>query len=236
MAPGLFVTGTDTGVGKTVVSCALLRLALRAGHRLIPYKPVETGCPSPAAAADATALCRAAGSPVAVAEVTGATFAFPAAPAVAAAAAGTAVDVDSLAAHAGWLRERGDGLLVETAGGLLVPYHGAITAADLAARLALPILVVARSVLGTINQTALTVSEIRRRKLPLAGVILTETTPGGHDPALDSAAQIRAVTGIRPLGLLPFVPQHNPDRLADALLAALGPRTIADLLALSPNV
>jgi len=231
LAPGLFVTGTDTGVGKTAVGCALLRLAHRAGRSFVPFKPVETGCPSPALAPDAEALCRAAASPVPVVDVTAATFRLPAAPAVAAAAAGAAVDIDGLLAHAHRLRARGDGLLVESAGGLLVPYHGSITAADLAASLGLPILVVARAALGTINHTALTLSEIRRRALPLAGVILAETSSGSHDPALDSTAQIQAVTGVRPLGLLPFVPDAEPDRLADALIAALGIATVSELLA-----
>ncbi len=228
------MTGTDTGVGKTAVGCALLRLARRAGHRMIPFKPVETGCASPAVAADATALWRAADCPVSIEDVTGATFQLPAAPAVAAAAAGAVIDIDALLAQARRLRDRGDGLLVEGAGGLLVPYRGAVTAADLAARLGLPIVVVARAALGTINHTALTVRELAHRGLPLAGIILSETAAGAHDPALDHAEQIFAVTGVRPLGLVPHVANADADHLADALLRTVGAAAVADLLGIGP--
>jgi dethiobiotin synthetase len=228
---GLFVTGTDTGVGKTAVAVALLRLALRRGRRPVPYKPAETGCAPEAT--DARQLWEAAGRPVPLAAVCTHAFPLPAAPAQAAAAAGVAIDLDDLVRRARELRAAGDFLLIEGAGGLLVPYTGNLTAADLAARLALPVLVVARTALGTINHTALTLAELARRGLPVAGVVLVRTTQDLAPHESGNIQQISILTGIRPLGTLPYLPDSDtaePDRLADALQTALGADTVTALL------
>jgi dethiobiotin synthetase len=229
LGPGLFITGTDTGVGKTAVACALLRLADRVGRSWVPFKPVETGCLPDAA--DADALWKAARPAFPREHAVLYRFPLPAAPAVAATAAGTSIDIESIIARAIQLRAAGQGILVEGAGGLLVPYRDTFTTADLAARFDLPIVVVARDALGTINHTALTLSEIRRRSLPLAGLVLVETVPSSGEPSLDHARQIAALTGTTPLGRLPFVPGLDPDHLADALAAALRPTDLERLLA-----
>lgn len=234
-APGLFVTGTDTGVGKTAVAAGLLRLALRAGLRPIPSKPVETGCdPTPM---DAALLWEAAGRPGSLASVCPHPFRLPAAPAVAAAAAGALLDVSALATTIRARGGAGDLLIVEGAGGLLVPYAGADTAADLAARLKLPILLVARTALGTINHTALTIRELARQRLPLAGLVLVQTTPERFPHESTNAEMIERLTNVAPLGTIPYLaPAHaaDPAALADAVLAGLGPTTTAALLGLSP--
>jgi dethiobiotin synthetase len=228
---GLFITGTDTGVGKTCVAAALLRLALRCGRRPRPFKPVETGCdPLPR---DALLLWEAAGRPIPLAQVCPYPLALPAAPAAAARAEGAIIDPADLAGRARVAAAGGNFLVVEGAGGLLVPYRGSMTAADLAALLALPVLLVARTALGTINHTALTLSEISRRGLWLAGVVLVQTVPEAqpHDPW--NADLITDVTGVRPFGTLPYLPAPDvgdPERLADALEDALGPVTVASLL------
>jgi dethiobiotin synthetase len=225
---GLFVTGTDTAVGKTTVACALLRAACRLGQRPIPFKPAETGCaPTPA---DAHRLWEAARAPIALDDVCLYALSMPAAPAQAAAAAGVVVQFDDIVAHAVRLGAEGDLLIVEGAGGLLVPYTGALTAADLAARLAIPILVVARTVLGTVNHTALTVRELDRRGLPLAGVVLVQTTPVRAPHEAGNADLIEAVSGIRPLGTLPYLHSRDPDSMADAISGALGEATVKALL------
>jgi dethiobiotin synthetase len=229
---GLFVTGTDTGVGKTTVACALIRAARRLGRHPVPFKPVETGCaPDPD---DARRLWEAARPPARLAEICMYALPLAAAPAQAAAAAGVTIDVGAIAARAALLAARGDLLVVEGAGGLLVPYVEAVTAADLAARLALPVLVVGRTALGTVNHTALTVRELARRGLTLAGIILvmTDPVPGPHQAG--NAALIETLTGVRPLGTLPYlerVERQDPDALADALLAALGEQTVESLIA-----
>jgi len=217
------VTGTDTGVGKTLIAAGLLRLARRRGRTPIPFKPVETGCdPDPA---DARRLWRAATPPIAVADVCVHALPLPAAPALAASAAGCRIDVLALADRGHALGQRGDFLLVEGAGGLLVPYGDGETTADLAARFGLPLLVVGRMALGTINHVALTLAEATRRRLPIAGCVLNRTEPqiGAHEGG--NVELIAAVTGHRPLGVVDHLPadvRDDDDRVADAVLDALG--------------
>ncbi|HEX5270021.1 MAG TPA: dethiobiotin synthase [Gemmataceae bacterium] len=229
---GLFVTGTDTGVGKTTVSAALLRHARRVGLRPIPFKPAETGCaPDPA---DAHLLWAAAQAPVAKAEVCLYAFPLPAAPSQAAAAAGAAIDVDRILDQAGRLASRGDFLLVEGAGGLLVPYAEGVTGADLARRLGLPVLVVARTALGTINHTALTLREAARTGLTVAATILNRTSAALDPHEGGNADLIASLTGSRPLGPFPWMPRgsaEDPDRLADVLESTVGQAALDELLA-----
>ncbi len=180
-ARGLFVTGTDTGVGKTVVTCALAR-ALRARGRAVGVmKPVETGV-GPDGPADALALRRAAASDAPLERICPQRFALPAAPTVAAAVEGRTVDLAAIHRAYDALRAEHDFVLVEGAGGLLVPLTQQATMADLAVDLGLPLLVVARAALGTINHTALTLEACRARKLPVAGVVICHA-----DGALSSA-------------------------------------------------
>jgi dethiobiotin synthase len=231
---GLFVTGTDTGVGKTVVTAGLLRYARRLGLVPIPFKPVETGCdPDPL---DALALWRAAEPPLPSTEVCLYPLRLPAAPALSASVEHLLIDVDRIVAHAHQLATQGDLLIVEGAGGLLVPYTPATTAADLATALGLPVLIVARTALGTINHTALTLAEARRRQLSIAGCLLSRVseTVAPHEAA--NADLIAAVAGDRPLGTLPFLPppaRDNPDAIADALVACVGEATLRRLLGIS---
>ena len=229
--PGLFVTGTDTGVGKTLVSAALLRLARRRGLRPIPFKPAETGCdPHPA---DARALWLAARPTVPEADVCLYPLRLPAAPAQAAAAEGVTIDLQRIAERARVLAAAGDLLIVEGAGGLLVPYTADVTCADIAARLELPLLVVARTALGTVNHTALTLREAARASLNVAGVILNRTTEAEAPHETGNAALITQLTGQRPLGTLPWLPPErasDPDAVADALLTSIGERVIDNLL------
>jgi dethiobiotin synthetase len=228
---GLFVTGTDTGVGKTLVAAGLLRLARRRGLTPIPFKPVETGCePEPA---DARRLWRAAAPPIAAGDVCVYALPLPAAPALAATAAGRPIDVGVLVGRARTLAERGDFLLVEGAGGLLVPYGDGQTTADLAARIGLPVLVVGRMALGTINHVALTLAEAARRGLPVAGCVLSRTDAevGPHEAG--NLELIAAVTGRRPLGVVPHLPagaRDDDDRVADAIRAAIGDDGVRQLL------
>ena len=229
---GLFVTGTDTGVGKTLVAAGLLRLARRRGLTPIPFKPVETGCePDPA---DARRLWRAAAPPIAEDDVCMHALPLPAAPALAAAAAGLRIDVGALARRARTLAERGDFLIVEGAGGLLVPYGDGQTTADLAAHIGLPLLVVGRMALGTINHVALTLAEAARRALPVAGCVLnrTDAEVGPHEAG--NLELIASLTGRRPLAVIPHLPpgaRDDDDQVADALEAALGEHALELLLA-----
>jgi dethiobiotin synthetase len=216
--PGVFVAGTDTGVGKTTVAVGLVRLLRRAGRTPVPFKPVETGCaPEPL---DALRLWRAAGAPAPLAEICPFALALPAAPAAAAEVAGLALDVDDLAARAKTLSARGDCLVVEGAGGLLSPYGRGQTNADLAARLELPVLLVARVALGTINHVALTVGELRRRGLALAALVLVRTQAELEPHEAWNARLIEATAGVAPIGTIPWMPAaelRDDEHLADAV-------------------
>jgi dethiobiotin synthetase len=228
---GLFLVGTDTGVGKTALGCALLRLAVRAGLRPVPWKPVETGCdPEPA---DAAALLRAsARSDLSLADVCPFRYPDPVAPALA--ATDPPLRLSALQALLPPHAARGDFFLVESAGGLLSPYALDFTGADLAAAAGLPLLLVARNALGTINHTALALAEIGRRALPLAGVVLMEVSAPPTPDRPHNARLIEALTGERPLASLPFLPGADPDLLADELQRQIDTASIADLLGLSP--
>lgn len=171
-ARGVFVTGTDTGVGKTVVSCALIRGLRHRGVDAAGMKPIETGVGA-AGPLDAIALRRAAGDADLLDDVCPQRFAMPAAPTVAAQAEGRRVDLDAVDAAYGRLRARHDFLVVEGAGGLLVPAADALSMADLAARLRLPLLLVARASLGTINHTRLTLAVARARNQRVIGVVVS---------------------------------------------------------------
>jgi len=232
----LFITGTDTGVGKTTVACALAAAFVRRGMRVATLKPVETGCPDGPDGlepADALRLARAAGEALPPARTLAAIcpnrFALPVSPEAAARAAGSAVDLAAID-HALAARAGADLLLVEGAGGLLVPLGEGLVTADLIARLSLPVLVVARAALGTVNHSLLTVEAIRRRGLVLAGVILSQASPERGPDEASNAAAIARHGGVAVLGTLPFIAGAADDALAkaaartldlDALLAAL---------------
>ena len=225
---GIFIAGTDTGVGKTHVACAILRHARNLGYRPIPYKPAETGAdPWPL---DAQRLFEAAQPPVAPDQICLYPLAMPAAPQAAADAVGVTISADRILTHARHLAAAGDSLVVEAAGGLLVPYHRDLTGADLAHLLDLPVLLVARTELGTINHTALSVNEIRRRNLGLLGIILCQTTPAELPHHHSNAALIHQLTGVQPLGILPYVTHPTSQTLAQALADSLAAAAMAQLL------
>lgn len=171
---GVLVTGTDTGVGKTVVSAALIAAARREGLAVRPLKPVLTGSEESEVEPDHALLGRLAGIPAQ--EVTLFAFPFPASPHLASALAGAPLDAAEVERRSRAAIEaalgRGESVVVEGVGGLLVPLANRYTLADLAVALSLPVVVVARAELGTINHTLLTLEAARRRGLQVAGVVL----------------------------------------------------------------
>jgi dethiobiotin synthetase len=176
---GLFVTATDTGAGKTFVTAAAARSLRRRGVACRVCKPVATGAEwidGRLLADDTRLLAEAAGDPD-LDGVTPWTFAAPAAPPVAARLAGAALTLGGLADAARRRAAPGTLVLVEGVGGLLCPLTERETVADLAAVLGLPLVVVARRALGTLNHTLLTLEAARARRLAIAGVVVTETTP-----------------------------------------------------------
>jgi len=222
---GVFVTGTDTGVGKTVVTCALVRALRARGVDAGAMKPVETGV-GEAGPLDALALQAAAGGADPLDDVCPQRFPLPAAPTVAARHAGTRVDLAAVDAAWSRLRARHAWLAAEGAGGLLVPAAEGVTMADLAARLGLPLLVVARGALGTLNHTRLTLEAARSRGLEVAGLVICHA--GGPLSPADAANldDLRRDPGAPLVGEIPPLAagaSPAPDALdVDALLRATG--------------
>lgn len=190
--PGLFITGTDTGVGKTYVGVMIVRALRAAGHRVGVYKPVATGCRREGArwiSDDAVALWEAAGRPASLDQVCPQCFAAPLAPPVAAHEEGRKVDPHLLRSGFNFWRDQSDVVVVEGVGGLMSPLSEQDLVGDLAADLALPLVIVARNALGTINHTLLTLFAAsawpglnnRQADLRVAGVVLNQC----HDPAGD---------------------------------------------------
>jgi dethiobiotin synthetase len=169
---GIFVTGTDTGVGKTLVSCALIAALRKTGLKVGAMKPIETGVGDDGPL-DAIALRDAAGSTDPLTTICPQQFALPAAPSAAASVENREVDLTAIDAAFETLAMGRDLMVVEGAGGLLVPIRDGWTTAELAQRLELPLLIVARASLGTINHTALTLEVAASKELPVLGVIIS---------------------------------------------------------------
>ncbi|MDZ3831224.1 MAG: dethiobiotin synthase [Sphingopyxis sp.] len=195
MTRRFIVTGTDTGIGKTIFSAAL------AGALSLPYwKPIQSGLEEES---DSQAVARLAGVPIhpeAYRLVT------PASPHLAAEIDGVTIDADALVPPPG-------DLLIEGAGGALVPVTRAILYADLFARWQLPVIVCARTALGTINHSLLTIEALRSRGVPIHGVAFI------GDAMPDSEATIAQIAGVRRLGRLPLVDPLTPQTLAQAFAA-----------------
>ncbi len=214
----LYVAGTDTGVGKTAVACALAGAMRDRGVRVGVFKPVETGCDDPRRPADTLALVEASGCRAPLDAVCPYRFREPLAPAVAAARAGTAIDPALLEESLRLLRESHDLVLCEGAGGLLVPLAEGVLAVDWVAGLGLPVLLVGRLGLGTLNHTLLSARCLRDRGVPLVGTVLSATVPPSTPAEETNPSVLASFPEARLLGVLP----HGPGaRLPAAVLSAV---------------
>lgn len=218
---GFFITGTDTGVGKTVVTCALARCLRQQGHRVAVCKPVATGAEQVGdswLAEDTRLLAQTIGVDPLAGTITRWTFPEPAAPPVAAKVAGEALDLSEIVT---FIRQQAlnDGLLlVEGVGGLLCPLTESDTIADLIAELRLPVLVVARRTLGTLNHTLLTLEVAARRHLDVRGVIVNETEPVRSLADVTNVEELRQRIQVPVLAVCPFLgsaPRPSPPEMPE---------------------
>jgi dethiobiotin synthetase len=183
MTAGIFVTGTDTGVGKTHVAVALLRALATEGARAVGMKPVAAGvAPGAAVNADVAALLAAGNVDAPLADVNPYAFAPAIAPHLAAERAGETIDLERIALAHGRLRARADVVVVEGAGGVLVPLGTRLDMLDIAARLELRVLLVVGVRLGCLNHALLSARAISSRGLPLAGWVANRI-----DPSMEAA-------------------------------------------------
>jgi dethiobiotin synthetase len=220
---GIFVMGTDTGVGKTVVTAAIALAARSRGRGVAVLKPAQTGD-------DGTVV----GDAEFVADLVGVEAACPyrlrapLAPSVAASLEGRRLDPEVVARSYDDLSARHDLVLVEAAGGALVPFSDGVDMAGLAALLGLPVVVAARPGLGTLNHTLLTLEALHRRGLTVLGVVVSGYPA---EPGLDALTNPPALARLTPVPLLGAIPDDpaidveagRPGRLAEVGPAGLDP-------------
>ena len=182
----LFVTGTDTGVGKSLVAAALT-IGLEADY----WKPVQTGC---SATTDSSWVRRVLNLPPGRIHPEAYRFDPPLSPHAAAAMAGATISLEKIS-----LPQGGQPLIVEGAGGVLVPLNREQTMVDLMLKLELPVLLVARSSLGTINHTLLSVAQLRQAGLESIGVVMNGPRNSSNRDAIEHYGRLPVVAEIEPL-------------------------------------
>jgi dethiobiotin synthetase len=200
---GVFVTGTGTDVGKTIVAAAIARTLAAAGTRVAVFKPVITGLDS-GGEADHELLRRAAGSEQSDEEITPYRYGEPASPHLAAQRAGERVEPGHLLNAARAAAESADFLVCEGIGGLIVPLSPAYLVRDLAADLGYPLVIAASPGLGTINHTLLTIDAGRAAGLEVAAVVLTPWPQSPSEIELSNRETIRSLAAVEVLTLPPL--------------------------------
>lgn len=208
---GWFVTGTDTGVGKTRVSCALMAALAQTGRRVAGMKPVASGArttPDGLRHADAEALAAAANVVCDYADANPYCFEPAIAPHIAAEAAGVEMRLQTILDAYGRLRTRAETVVAEGAGGWRVPLGQMGFVSDIARALELPVLLVVGVRLGCLNHATLTFEAIGRDGVPFAGWVAN-----GIEPGLarfeDNVAALTRLLGCAPLALFPYAPAGN---------------------------
>jgi dethiobiotin synthetase len=213
MNKGLFVTGTDTGVGKTVVACGIVRLLMQWKVKVGVMKPFATGNQD-----DAQHLLEAAQSQLPLSLINPQFFKAPLAPAVAAALEQKEVQMEVVYKAFWEIAKSHDFTVVEGIGGVRVPLADSTCVADLMGAVRLPALVVARAGLGTLNHVLLTLEALERAKVPVIGIILNGDTKQTLAEKTNPEA-LREYTTVPVLAVLPQNKLYvkDPTAVADEL-------------------
>jgi dethiobiotin synthetase len=207
VAKGIFITGTDTGVGKTLVAATLAAYLRDIGYRVGVMKPAETGCQEidgQLFPEDAIRLKEASGCGEPLEKICPYRLPEPLAPSIAAERAGVKIDVDHLLSLYGEISTKHDITLVESAGGLMVPLLPSYTYADFARVLKLPTVVVAANKLGAINHLLLTLEHASCRGLSVLGYVLNRVSNENSLAADTNREVLSSLTGVQCLGDMPF--------------------------------
>ena len=222
--PGLFVTGTDTGVGKTVVAGAIADWFRRQGRRVAVLKPVATGCVRRREGlvsedAEFLAVCADARHPLDL--ICPQRYVEPLAPAVAAERAKQPLDWEAVQRSINLMSRGSDVMIVEGVGGLMVPLDAKHTVRDVARWLKLPAVVVARPGLGTINHTILTVEALRAAGVTVAGVVMSRYP--AETSGIAEESNPRAIEKWGRVPVLAIVPEEKiePAVLPPGIVAAM---------------
>ncbi len=225
MTKGFFITGTDTGVGKTVVAGAVVKALHSLGVRTGVMKPVETGCRREGdtlVPADGAFLRQVAGIDEPLAMITPFRFESPLAPLAAADIEAMEVQVKGIKDAFLRMSRKYDAMVVEGIGGLMVPLRKDYYVAELAADLGLPLVVVARPGLGTINQTMLTLSHALRAGLTVAGIVINYSTPPERSLAeATNPGMLSRLAGAPLLGTFPYIEEISAEIIGSAAVSNL---------------
>ncbi len=208
MGKGLFITGTDTGVGKTLVACGLASALRELGYKIGVMKPAETGCQNIEGELfpqDAFYLKEASGSEEPLHRICPYRLSSPLAPSVAAEEAGIEIHFSLLNRLYKEMSRSNDLTLVEGAGGLSVPLHSRSTYTDLVRRLDLPVIVVVANRLGAINHTLLTLEHASRNGIEVVGYIVNNLESHPSPAAKTNTRSLKALTSITCLGEIPHL-------------------------------
>jgi dethiobiotin synthetase len=235
---GCFIAGTDTGVGKTVVTAALAVCLRQRPLNVGVMKPIETGIPGNGAGSDAERLLAGAAAKDPLELVTPFRFPAPLAPLAAARQAGSTIALDRILAAYRTLAAKHAFMLVEGIGGVLVPITEGSDVRDLISQMELPVLVVGRASIGGVNHALLTIEALRQRHIPVLGVVLNRPcgTAGSEEQSEQEASTVALVkerSGVFVAGPLHY--DATLDRGGTAALSRLADdpaiRTLAGLLA-----
>jgi dethiobiotin synthetase len=235
---GVFITGTDTGVGKTLVTAALARCLKQRDVSVGVMKPVETGFDlEGVAGSDAVRLVAAAGAREPVSVVSPYRFPAPLAPFAAARRAGTVIRLDRIVAAFRTLTARHTVVLVEGAGGVRVPISARAEVRDLIERLDLPAIVVGRPVIGGVNHVLLTIEALARRHVTVAAIVLNPTMRAGPETVASlqqasTVALLKERAGVPVIGPLPYEPllRQSWERGLAAIAGCAAISELADLV------
>ncbi|HTR45084.1 MAG TPA: dethiobiotin synthase [Thermodesulfovibrionales bacterium] len=225
MVRGFFISGTDTGVGKTIVTAALIRCMRARGIYAGAMKPIETGCSRVGDVLyphDGIFLKRAAGMDESFQHITPCRFETAAAPLTASEAEGTEIDVGIIMDEFGLLAKAYKPVIVEGVGGILVPIRRDYFVIDLVRDLELPLIVVTTPFLGTINHTLLTVNYAIDRGVDVAGIVINfNRPPDGAIAEETSPALIQRLSGVPMLGTFPYLTSVENETLERTALMHL---------------
>ncbi len=209
MNKGIFITGTDTGVGKTFVACGLIRAMKEKGLNVCPMKPVESGCRSvrgELVPSDANKLIKASSVDEPLDLINPYRLKHPLAPSVAAEIEGVKIDKKKILSSYNRLSKKYDMTVVEGAGGIMVPVYEKYCFIDLANDLALPVVIVGRPGLGTINHTLLTIETLRNKGLDVLGVIINYSSEIKRGLSEKTNPEvIEKLGGVPVLGSVPYI-------------------------------
>jgi dethiobiotin synthetase len=206
--PGLFITGTDTGVGKTLIAGAIARILTEQDVKVGVFKPIATGCRHTregliSSDAEFLAYCSDCDYPLSV--VNPVSYHIPAAPIVSADYEHREINLEEIYSAYNYICQCCEVIIVEGIGGIRVPITEDIDVLDLAAGFGLPVVIVSRPDLGTINHTLLTIDAIRSRNLKIAGVVINGYDASKEEPAEATAPQVIARCGnVNILSIVPY--------------------------------